>query len=88
MEDDDNDDVRSPLQKRRSIIEFSKELKTIRASRSRNIGCQCKDGSQCTKRCYCVKAELPCLYDMCGCECRGQRCREKHEHCVNELEPE
>jgi hypothetical protein len=57
------------LKRKKSIIEFGKEVSTITKSRARS-GCSCA-GPQCNKqKCVCFKEQIACVWDLCACECK------------------
>jgi hypothetical protein len=65
------------LRKRKSIIDYDREVRRIVDQRSRASGCHCASGAACrTNKCLCVKDQLGCLWDLCVCECKD---------CVNQF---
>jgi hypothetical protein len=65
------------LRKRKSIIDYDREVRRIVDQRSRASGCHCASGAACrTNKCLCFKDQLGCLWDLCVCECKN---------CVNQF---
>lgn len=79
-------DSGTALRKRKSIIEYDKEVEKITESRNRSSGCECAAADCRTSKCICWKEQLECLWDLCACACSGAaKCSKKHRHCVNEF---